>query len=81
MAIAGITGGCRCECIKRKSSQYGWKLVCDGADKVTKLIKQKEKPSHGYTKRHEKIKLVTKLSKHSDYTVIWTSTPIYNFVK
>ena len=55
--------------------------VCDGADKVTKLIKQKEKAITRVHKKHEKIKLVTKLSKHSDYTVIWTSTPIYNFVK
>ena len=66
IAIAGITSGCRCECIKRKSSPQKcashicgedflpiWleTSVCDGADKVTKLIKQKEK---AITRVHKK---------------------------
>ena len=65
MVIAGITSGCRCECIKRKSSPQMCEAhlgedflpiwletsVCDGADKVTKLIKQKEK---AITRVHKK---------------------------
>ena len=54
--------------------------VCDGADKWYHTMLQKEKAITRVHKGTKRESLVTKLLKYSNVTVIWTSTPGYNFV-